>query len=83
MAVDLKANFSGFSSSILRSYRKYYIEAGGYQGIHIVFKILGSWDFGLTSLDAVKLKHRSTVNEIKVSHGFLFNKHYALESMFH
>ncbi|XP_076455545.1 transmembrane channel-like protein 5 [Babylonia areolata] len=51
--------------SILRSYRKYYIEAGGFRGMHIVFRILGSWDFGLTSAEAVKLKHKSTFNEIK------------------
>lgn len=51
--------------SILRSYRKYYIEAGGFQSMHIVFRILGSWDFGLTSAETVKLKHKSTFNEIK------------------
>ena len=52
--------------SILRSYRKYYIEASGYQSMHIVFKVLGGWDFGLTSLEAVTLKHKSTYNEFKV-----------------
>ncbi|KAL8607362.1 hypothetical protein ACOMHN_039512 [Nucella lapillus] len=51
--------------SILRSYRKYYIESGGFQSLHIMFRILGSWDFALTSAETVKLKHKSMFNEIK------------------
>ncbi|KAK7112290.1 transmembrane channel-like protein 5 isoform X2 [Littorina saxatilis] len=51
--------------SILSSYRKYYIEAGGFQSMQIVFKVLCSWDHGLTSAEAVKLKHKSVYLEFK------------------
>ncbi|XP_025110846.1 LOW QUALITY PROTEIN: transmembrane channel-like protein 5 [Pomacea canaliculata] len=51
--------------SILQSYRKYYIETSGTFSLYYINKVLGSWDYGITSSEGVKLKHLSFYNEIK------------------
>ncbi|KAK0058909.1 transmembrane channel-like protein 5 isoform X2 [Biomphalaria pfeifferi] len=51
--------------SYLRSYRIYYIEAGG-PTINCYFNIFVSgWDYGITSNEASQLKHKSLYNEFK------------------
>lgn len=51
--------------SILQSYKKYYIEAGDLYSMHIVLKVLSSWNFSLTSPEAIKLNQKNIYNEIK------------------
>lgn len=51
--------------SILRSYKTFYIESSGAYSMYFINKILGSWDYGITSPEAVELKHKSYYQEIK------------------
>nr|KAG5713894.1 hypothetical protein BaRGS_024521 [Batillaria attramentaria] len=51
--------------SILRSYKTYYIASSMTYGVLFINKILGTWDYGITSPEAIKLKHQTYYVEIK------------------
>ncbi|XP_050391672.1 transmembrane channel-like protein 5 isoform X1 [Patella vulgata] len=50
------------ATSILRSYRKYYIEGSG--DFNYYFKVFNGWDYGITSQEAAILKHKSLYSEL-------------------
>ncbi|CAL1542633.1 unnamed protein product [Lymnaea stagnalis] len=51
--------------SYLRSYRKYYIEAGSTINMYYFNLVVSGWDYGITSTETSELKHRSLYNEFK------------------
>lgn len=50
--------------SILRSYTRFYIDSSGVYNMYFMYKVLGSWDYTITSPEAIKLQHRSFYVEI-------------------
>ncbi|XP_041364901.1 transmembrane channel-like protein 7 [Gigantopelta aegis] len=51
--------------SILRSYRKYYIEGSSNFNLYYVNKVFCGWDYGIENHEAAHLKHLSIYNELK------------------
>ncbi|XP_046583503.1 transmembrane channel-like protein 7 isoform X1 [Haliotis rubra] len=52
------------AQSILKSYRKYYIEGSSEFNFFFVSKVFCGWDYGVTSKEAARLKHKSIYNEL-------------------
>ncbi|ESO89005.1 hypothetical protein LOTGIDRAFT_228947 [Lottia gigantea] len=52
------------ATSILQSYRKYYIEGSGDINFYYISKVFNGWDYGITSVEAARLKHKSLFLEL-------------------